>query len=76
MAARLVDRVALGDLTQVFPPEFVDAVLAKTQAREVRQRLLPPRLMVYFTLATALFCPEPCREVLRLLAESARYEGG
>jgi hypothetical protein len=76
VAARLVDRVALGDLTQVFPPELVDAVLAKTQDFEARQRLLPPRLMVYFMLARALFCPEPYREVLRLLAEPARHEGG
>ncbi|MFD8219150.1 transposase domain-containing protein [Streptomyces sp. NPDC059697] len=55
--------MGLGDLTQVFPPELVHTVLAKTQAREVRQRLLPPRLMVYFVLARALFCPEPYREV-------------
>ncbi|WP_199820696.1 transposase domain-containing protein, partial [Streptomyces sp. NRRL F-2664] len=53
MAARLVDRVGLGDLTEVFPPELVDAVLAKSRSREVRVRLLPPRLMVYFVLARA-----------------------
>ncbi|MFI2207271.1 transposase domain-containing protein [Streptomyces sp. NPDC020192] len=39
--------MALGDLTSVFPRELVDAVLGKSQPREVRQRLLPPRLMVY-----------------------------
>ncbi|MEU1457693.1 transposase domain-containing protein [Streptomyces avermitilis] len=43
----------------MFPPGLVDAVLATTQAREVRQRLLSPRLMVYFVLAGALICPEP-----------------
>ncbi|MFI2208068.1 IS4 family transposase [Streptomyces sp. NPDC020192] len=68
--------MALGDLTAVFPSELVDAVLEKSQPCEVRQRLLPPRLMVYFMLARALFCPEPYREVLRLLAEPARDEHG
>ncbi|WP_373431992.1 transposase domain-containing protein [Streptomyces canus] len=58
------------------PPEQVDAVLAETQVHEVRQRLLPPRLTGYFVLARALFCPEPCHEVLRLLAEPARHEDG
>jgi hypothetical protein len=72
MAAQLVDRVVLGDLTRVFPPELVDAVLAKGQDREVRVRLLPPRLTVYFVLARALFCPDPYREVLRKLVEPAR----
>ncbi|MCX5609461.1 transposase domain-containing protein [Streptomyces sp. NBC_00047] len=70
MTARLVDRIGLGDLTEVFPPELVDAVLAKSQTREVRVRLLPPRLMVYFVLARALFSGEPYREVLRTLAEA------
>ncbi|MDT3444104.1 IS4 family transposase [Pseudofrankia sp. BMG5.37] len=74
MATHLVDRFALGDLTQVFPPELVDVVLAKTRDREVRVRLLPPRLTAYFVLARALFCPEPYREVLRTLAEAARRE--
>jgi hypothetical protein len=76
MAVKLVDRVVLGDLTEVFPPELVDAVLAKTQDREIRVRLLPPRLMVYFLLARALFCPEPYREVLRTLTEAARRDEG
>ncbi|WP_322769741.1 IS4 family transposase [Frankia sp. Cr1] len=76
MATRLVDRFALGDLTAVFPPELIDVVLAKTREREVRVRLLPPRLTAYFVLGRALFCPEPYREVLRTLAEPARREGG
>ncbi|MFJ3841783.1 transposase domain-containing protein [Streptomyces sp. NPDC090054] len=76
MTARLVDRIGLGDLTEVFPPELVDAVLAKSRSREVRMRLLPPRLMVYFVLARALFSGEPYREVLRTLAEAVRREDG
>ncbi|MQS99014.1 hypothetical protein FF041_02000 [Streptomyces jumonjinensis] len=65
MVARLVDRIGLGDLTEVFPPELVDAALAKRWTGAVRVRLLPPRLMVYFVLARALFSGEPYREVLR-----------
>ncbi|QIS23462.1 IS4 family transposase [Nocardia terpenica] len=76
MAAGLVDRVVLGDLTEVFLPGIVDAALAKGPVREVRQRLLPPRLMVYFLLARALFCLEPYREVLRMVAESQRCREG
>lgn len=76
MAARLVDRIGLGDLTEVFPPELVDAALSKSRSREVRVRLLPPRLMVYFVLARALFSGEPYREVLRTLAEGVRREDG
>lgn len=41
MTARLVDRIGLGDLTEVFAPDLVDAVMAKSQTREVRVRLLP-----------------------------------
>jgi hypothetical protein len=33
----------------------VDAVVAATGTREVRQRLLPARLVVYFVLALWLF---------------------
>ncbi|WP_329375680.1 transposase domain-containing protein [Streptomyces sp. NBC_01351] len=76
MTARLVDRIGLGDLTEVYPPELVDAALAKFRTREVRIRLLPPRLMVYFVLARALFSGEPYREVLRTLAEAVRREDG
>jgi hypothetical protein len=76
VAARLVDRVVLGDLTAVYPPELVDVILSKTEAREARVRLLPARLMVYFLLGKALFSPDPYREVLRKLAEPARREGG
>ncbi|MFJ2630318.1 IS4 family transposase, partial [Streptomyces sp. NPDC087532] len=65
-----------GDLTAVYPPELVDVVLSKTEAREARVRLLPARLMVYFMLGKALFSPDPYREVLRKLAEPARRKGG
>ncbi|WP_219419727.1 transposase domain-containing protein, partial [Pseudonocardia nigra] len=44
----LPDRVSVGSLTKAFPPELVDRVVATTDTRELRRRLLPARLTVYF----------------------------
>lgn len=74
MTGRPVDRIGLGELTEAFPPELVDAVPAKSQAHAVRVRLLPPRLMAYFALARALSRADPYREVPRTLAEAARHQ--
>ncbi|WP_242889696.1 IS4 family transposase [Actinomadura litoris] len=71
MAGQLVDLLTLGELDWVFPTELMDSVLAKTQDREVRHRLLPPRLMIYFMLARAMLCPCPYRKVLLTMAEAA-----
>ncbi|WP_308283383.1 transposase domain-containing protein, partial [Pseudonocardia nigra] len=38
----------MGSLTKAFPPELVDRVVATTDTRELRRRLLPARLTVYF----------------------------
>jgi hypothetical protein len=45
----------IGELTQVIPPELVDAVLDETGAREQRLRILPSRVGVYLVLALGLF---------------------
>ncbi|MCX4461467.1 transposase domain-containing protein [Streptomyces sp. NBC_01728] len=45
----------IGELTQVIPPELVDAVLDECGARERRLRSLPSRVGVYFVLALGLF---------------------
>lgn len=45
----------IGGLTQVIPPDLVDAVLEETGARERRLRKLPSRVGVYFVLALGLF---------------------
>jgi hypothetical protein len=52
---RLPERVAIGLLTKVFPPDLVDDVVDRTGARHQRERDLPARLTVYFTLALWLF---------------------
>src|SRR5919108_1929020 len=76
MVPRLVDQIVLGDLTEIYPPDLVDVVVAKTGCREERVRLLPSRLMVYFLLGKALFSPDPYREVLRKLTQAARQDQG
>jgi hypothetical protein len=52
---RLSDRIALGVLTRVFPPELVDEVVVECGRLEQRSRLLPARVVVYFVLAMCLF---------------------
>jgi len=47
-------------LTRAFPPDLVDEVIEVTGTREVRRRLLPARLMVYFVLALWLFRGRNC----------------
>src|SRR5512133_1774731 len=70
---RLPDRIAIGVLTQTFPPELVDRVLAKTGRAEQRQRLLPARVVLYYTLAMCLFAQVGYEEVMRLLVEGLAW---
>lgn len=65
---RLSDRVAIGLLTRVFPPAVVDRAVAAAGRGEVRSRLLPARLTVYYVLAMCLFSGQGYEEVMRLLA--------
>lgn len=43
---RLGDRVAIGALTSVFPPDLVDQVIEQTGRAEQRRRLLPARMVL------------------------------
>lgn len=70
---RLPDRVAIGVLTSVFPPVLVDEVIECAQARELRKRSLPARLMVYFTLALWLFAGSGYDTVIRNLVEGLAW---
>ncbi|MGH3903847.1 MAG: transposase domain-containing protein [Pseudonocardiaceae bacterium] len=56
----LPDRVSVGALTRAFPPDLVDRVVETTDTREVRRRLLPARVVVYFVLALWLFRGRNC----------------
>ncbi|MEU3355362.1 IS4 family transposase [Streptomyces sp. NPDC037389] len=66
---RLSDRIALGVLTRVFPPELVDEVVTECGRVEQRSRLLPARVVVYFVLAMCLFSGQGYEEVARLLTQ-------
>src|ERR1700734_3296247 len=72
---RLSDRIAIGLLTRVFPPEVVDAAVAEAGRGEVRSRLLPARVTVYYVLAMCLFSGQGYEEVMRLLVGGLEWLG-
>ncbi|MGE5829791.1 MAG: IS4 family transposase [Micromonosporaceae bacterium] len=72
---RLSDRIAIGVLTQTFTPVAVDAAVAATDRGEVRSRLLPARVTVYYVLAMCLFAGQGYEEVMRLLVGGLEWLG-
>ncbi|MGK5447099.1 IS4 family transposase [Streptomyces radiopugnans] len=70
---RLSDRIAIGLLTRSFPPDVVDAVVAECGRSGQRNRLLPPRVVVYFVLAMCLFSGQGYEEVARLLTHGLAW---
>ncbi|MGX1915687.1 IS4 family transposase [Streptomyces phaeochromogenes] len=70
---RLSDRIAVGLLTRTFPPELVDRVVAQCGREGRRNRLLPPRVVVYFVLAMCLFSGQGYEEVARLLTQGLTW---
>lgn len=59
----------LGELTQLIPPEMVDAALATAGGKEQRLRRLPSRVVIYLLLAGALFTGQGRRQVFsRMIA--------
>ena len=69
---RYTDRVNLGALAELFPPEEVRAVLRSTGRESKRRRDLPAELMVYFVIGMALMFDEAYQEVLRRLLEGLK----
>lgn len=65
---RLSDRIAVGMLAWAFPPSMIERVIQRCGRLGVRNRLLPPQIMVYFVLVMCLFPNESYEEVARLLA--------
>jgi hypothetical protein len=70
---RLSDRIAIGLLTRTFPPELVDRIVEESGKSGKRNRLLPPRVVVYFVLAMCLFSGQGYEEVARLLTEGLAW---
>lgn len=68
---RLTDWISIGVLASSVPRDVVDEVVAATgrQAKRSDGRL-PPHVMVYFTMAMALFAEEDYEEVAARLTET------
>lgn len=73
---RLSDHISLGVLTRVFPPELVDRVVSEAGRTELRHRLLPARVVVYYVLGLALFSQASYEEVMRNLVEGLSWVSG
>jgi hypothetical protein len=73
---RLSDHISVGVLTRVFPPELVDRVVRDAGRGEVRHRLLPARVVVYYVLGLALFSQSSYEEVMRELTEGLAWASG
>ena len=69
---KLTDHVSLGVLTKTVPRYVVDQILAETESREKRSRLLPAHVVVYFVLALSLF-NDGYEEVIRKLVHGLRF---
>ncbi|WBB97754.1 MULTISPECIES: IS4 family transposase [unclassified Solwaraspora] len=72
---RLPDLVGVGVLTAAFPPEVVDLVVERWDAREQRSRLLPARLVVYYVIACVLFMDSAYVEVWNRLLSGLSWAG-
>jgi len=69
---RLTDHLSIGVLTKTVPRFVIDEVLAETQRKEKRSRLLPAHVVVYFVMALALF-RDGYDEVIRALVHGLRF---
>jgi len=72
---RISDFLAVWLLVWVFPPALVDRVIEECGRGGQRNRLLPPRTVVYFVLTMCLFPQSSYEEVGRLLAAAAVHVG-
>src|SRR5687767_10900127 len=73
---RLTDHISLGVIARTFPLDQVWQILAETGRASERQRDLPAHVMVYYTIALALYTGAGTREVLRCLLEGLRWLWG
>ena len=66
----MTEIVEVGVLTRLFRRDVIDEVLNETGRQEIRRRLLPARLVVYYVLCLALFYGDAYEEVMRRLVGS------
>lgn len=71
LGSRLADAVSLGVLARWVPRDEIDTAVAVTGKRAKRKDgKLPPHVMVYFTMAMALFADDDYEEVLARLTDT------
>src|SRR4051812_25530251 len=73
---RLSDNISLGVIAKTFPLDQVRHILTATGKASERERDLPADVMVYYTIALALYMGSSTREVLRCLLEGLRWLWG
>src|SRR3954452_2489948 len=73
---RLTDHISLGVIARTFPLDRIQSILATTGTASRRQRELPAHVVVYYTIALALYMSVSTREVLRSLLEGLRWLWG
>lgn len=74
--ARITDHISLGVIAKVFPLERIHACLDAERRNSKRQRNLPAHVVVYYSIAMALYMQVSCKEVLRCLLEGIRWLKG
>jgi hypothetical protein len=70
---RLSDHISIGLLTKTYPPELVDGVVASTGRTQLRHRLLPARVVVYYVMALSLYSQASYEEVMRFLVQGLSW---
>ena len=74
--SRITDFISLGVIAKTFPISKVEEVVAACGKTSIRQRDLPAHVVVYYTIALALYMNASCREVLRCLLEGIHWLNG
>lgn len=73
---RITDLISLGVVAKWFPRPTVDRVVEQSGKSSIRKRDLPAHVVVYYTIALALYMRCPYREVLRCLLEGLAWLHG
>ena len=68
----MTENLSIGVLTKTVPRYVIDEVLAGTDRKEKRSRLLPAHVVVYFVMSLALF-RDGYDEVMRQLVHGLRF---
>jgi hypothetical protein len=72
---RVTDMIGIGVLARLIDRDLVDEAVRDADRREKRSRLLPARVVAYYTLALCLFFGDSYEEVMRKLTHGLRSLG-